>query len=60
MARPGLREGHLYFSPAPSETPTPLTTPPPTQNTHIASTDEFNRELSRLDLSNLHGKILNE
>ncbi|XP_063687494.1 afadin- and alpha-actinin-binding protein B-like isoform X2 [Bolinopsis microptera] len=60
VARPGLREGHLYFSPAPSETPSHLTTPPPTQNTHIASTDEFNRELSRLDLSNLHGKILNE
>lgn len=70
VSRPGLRDGHLIFSPDPYENASAnqiddftnhvLATPPPTQNVHMATTEEFNRELSRLDISNLHGKILNE
>eukprot|EP00116_Pleurobrachia_bachei_P010448 sb/3470710/ len=53
--------GHLVFSPeVEDDNVHDVATPEPTRNERVATTDEFHRELSRLDLSNIHGKILNE
>lgn len=49
--KPSLREGHLFFSPAPAPDP----------GTPVMNTDEFKRELARTsNIQGLHGRILNE